>query len=243
MASSVERIYGKVFKSTLKAVNPLKKTVIVAECKVHKFINAAAVEILKNDGYNRAWQFFASHLVDLNSGTVWADQDLKSSNHFYNPYTKKGLYGSGNALKECISYYTAALTFWNRQDIRKSLFYLGAACHLVQDMTVPQHANVNLLKHHRKFEKWVIKSHSMYESFKCTHNGIYLNGVKDFIEENAYMAIKIYNRSKSIVNLESRFYNITDAILCRAQRTTAGMLNMFYETVCSMAENQRECAG
>ncbi len=40
-----------------------------------------------------------SYINDINAGVVWADQDLKSSNHFYNPYTNKGLYGNSNAKK------------------------------------------------------------------------------------------------------------------------------------------------
>ena len=50
-----------------------------------------ALTILKNDLFYDQYVFFRDHLSDLNRGTVWADQDFKSSNHFYNPYKKKRL--------------------------------------------------------------------------------------------------------------------------------------------------------
>lgn len=225
----IERSYGKVFKTALRAVNPLKRAVVKTECKVHKYINKQGIVILKNDGYEEASKFYSYHIEDLNSGVVWADQDLKSSNHFYNPESKKGLYGLSNALKECSAYYAAALTCWNRKDVNKAIFYLGAACHLVQDVTVPQHASVRLLKKHRKYELWLIKTYEKQESFRCWNGGIYLNSVGEYIELNANVALYAYNRNKHIMDMEERFINITGIVLCQAQRTTAGMLNMFYQ--------------
>ena len=236
MANLVERSYGRFVKVAIKAVNPIKKKVIKTECKVHKFINNQSVIILKNDGYKEAGEFFDKHIEDLNSGVVWADQDLKCRNHFYSPERHRGLYGSSNALKECMAYYIASLTWWNNKDVRKAAFYLGAACHLIQDITVPQHANIKLLKHHRKFENWVIRTYEMYDRFKCCDNGIYMDNIKGYIEENARVAISAYNKSKNIINLEDRFFNITDTILCQAQRSTAGLLNLFYEDICSIKE-------
>lgn len=230
----IEKSYGKVLKTALKAVNPLKKAVIKTECRVHKFINCQGIIILEEDGYTKAAGFFKNHIEELNSGVVWADQDLKNSSHFYNPKKQKGLYGSSNALKECLGYYAAALTWWHHKDIRKSIFYLGAACHLIQDVTVPQHVSVKLLKSHRKYEQWVVRMHDTRDEFKCKSGGIYLDTIKDFIETNAGIALYVYDRNKQVMNVEQRFYNITEIVLNQAQKTTAGMLKMFYDDVCSL---------
>lgn len=232
----IERSYGRIMKTAFKAVNPIKKMIIKTECKVHKFINHQSVEILKNDSHLDAYEFFRKHMEDLNSGVVWADQDLKSSNHFYNPEKEKGLYGYSNALKECLGYYGASLKWGKNGDMRKAIFYLGAACHLVQDITVPQHANVRLLKHHRRYEQWVLRAYGREDSFKCWDKGLYFNTARDFIEENAKVAINTHNKNKHISNLEKRFFNITDVILCQAQRSTAGFLDMFYRDVCNLKE-------
>lgn len=241
MAGILERSYGRIFKTALRAVNPVKKIAVKTECKVHKFINNQSILILKNDGNTDAYRFFNRHMEDLNSGVVWADQDFKSSSHFYNPEKRKGLYGCSNALKESISYYTASLTYWNCYDYRKSVFYLGAACHLIQDVAVPQHVNVKLLKSHRKYEQWVIKTYETNDSFKCFNNGLYFDSIKEFIENNAITAINAYNKSKTITNIDARFYSITDIILCQAQKSTAGLLNMYYKDVCEMKEKRKEC--
>ena len=68
-----------------------------------------SLHILKNDGYFDVYNLMSEYIEDINKGAVWADQDLKSSNHFYSPKTKRGLYGNSNAKNECESYYNRAL--------------------------------------------------------------------------------------------------------------------------------------
>lgn len=229
MQSIVERSYGKLVRTTFKAINPIKKRVVKTECKVHIFLISQALMILKNDGYVDEYRLFSGYQDDLNAGVVWADQDLKSTNHFYNPEKHKGLYGSSNALKECISYYIAALTYWRNEDSQKALFFLGASCHLVQDVTVPQHVNVRLLKQHRKYERWVINAFARNDSFRCNDGGIYLKSVKDFVNTNAEVAMDTYDKYKNVRDNNERFFKITDTILCQAERTTAGMLKLYYD--------------
>ncbi|MDI6619266.1 MAG: zinc dependent phospholipase C family protein [Clostridiales bacterium] len=231
MSGLIERSYGRVFKTTLHAVNPIKKAVVRTECRVHRFINNQSIIILKNDGYINAYNLFKKHIDDLNSGVVWADQDLKNSNHFYNPQKNRGLYGFSNAFKECTVYYTSSLVWWKNRNIKKSMFYLGAACHLVQDVTVPQHVNIKLFKHHRQYERWVLRTYANEKSFRCFSNGIYLDNIKDYFDQNAEVALSAYNKNKEIINIEKRYFNITHIALCQAQRSTAGFLNMFYNAI------------
>jgi len=74
---------------------------------------------------------------------------------FYNPDRKKGLYGNNNALSLAVTYYNKALEYWYDLQPNLAMFYLGAAVHLVQDMTVPHHANVRLLDNHRQYENFI----------------------------------------------------------------------------------------
>lgn len=85
----IESAYQHVLKSVFTVANPVKKVIIKTECQVHKYINLHAINILKNDKYLREHAFFQHHIEEINKGAVWADQDFKSSNHFYNPYKKK----------------------------------------------------------------------------------------------------------------------------------------------------------
>ncbi|SFC28967.1 zinc dependent phospholipase C family protein [Clostridium uliginosum] len=227
----LEKSYSYVFKKVLKTVNPVKKRIMKAECIVHKFINNQSLIVLKNDGHIEAYKLMKSYISDINAGVVWADQDLKSSNHFYNPYTNKGLYGSSDAKKEGISYYTRALNEYFHGNIKDSMFYLGVACHLIQDLTVPQHANVHLLNNHKSYENWVIRTHRYHDEFKIQEGGIYFNSLKHYIDFNSKEAINIYRKHSHVQNRQVRFHIITSKVLTMAQATTAGLMFKFYKDI------------
>ncbi|EPY2275789.1 zinc dependent phospholipase C family protein [Clostridium sporogenes] len=229
--NTLEKYYSYVFKNVIKAVNPVKKRIMKAECMVHKFINTQSVIVLKNDGHMEAYKLMEAYISDINEGVVWADQDLKSSNHFYNPYKNKGLYGNSDAKQECISYYTRALNEYFHGDIKNSMFYLGATCHLIQDLTVPQHANVHLLNSHRSYEKWVIRTHILHDEFKIEEGGIYFNSLKQYIDFNSKEAISIYRKHSHVKNRHIRFHIITSMVLTMAQATTAGLMFKFYKDI------------
>ena len=225
---TLERTYSFVYKNILKAVNPIKKRVIKTECIVHKAINNQSLYVIKNDGYKDVYNLMLNYIDDINDGAVWADQDLKSSNHFYSPMTKRGMYGNSNAKNECESYYNRALNEFVLGHIKEAMFYLGAACHLVQDVTIPQHANVELLNNHRSFETWVIRMHRRFQRFRVFRGGIYLNSIGQYIELNSREAIKTHEKYSHIENEHVRFYKITSVILVMAQKTTAGVMVKFY---------------
>jgi phospholipase C len=113
-------------------------------------------------------------------------------------------------------------------DIKEAMFYLGAACHMVQDVTIPQHANVELLHNHRSFENWIIKMHRSFHKFRSYNKGIYLNSIGQYIELNSTEAIKTHEKYSHIENEHIRFYKITSVILVMAQKTTAGVMAKYY---------------
>lgn len=227
---AIERSYSFLYKRVVRAVNPLKKRVIKTECIVHKFINIQAIEILRNDGYEEIYSKLFNYIDDINEGAVWADQDFKSSNHFYNPYSKKGLYGNSNAKIECVTYYKRAIKEYFQGNLKAAMFYLGAACHLVQDLTIPQHANIELLHSHRQYENWVIRMHNKQQRFKIKKGGIYLKSIEDYILLNTKTALGAHKKYSNIKSEHIRFYKITSIVLVMAQRTTAGLMyNFFYD--------------
>jgi phospholipase C len=228
---TLEKTYSFMFKNLLRAVNPIKNRITRAECKVHMFINNQSIKILKNDGHLKAYSFMSPYINNINAGVVWADQDLKSSDHFYNPDTDRGLYGSSNAKKECMAYYTRALNEYFHGNIKNAMFYFGAASHLIQDLTVPQHANVKLLNSHRSYEKWIIRVHKHHDEFKISEDGIYLNSLKRYIDLNSREAISAYKKYSHEKNRHLRFYKITSEVLIMAQKTTAGFMLKFYNDI------------
>ena len=223
-----EKTYDYVLKTVFGIANPIKKSLIRTQCKVHKYINRRALNIIKNDEYFEEYNFFSSYILDINQGAVWADQDFKSTNHFYSPYKKKGLYGRKSAMDLGVDYYSKALNLWDKGEFNQSLFYLGATLHLIQDMTIPQHANIRLLDNHRQYENYIKRTYEYLEDFQVDTGSYLLDSVEDYIRFNARIALKIYDNFKKIRNHEYRYYRIAKCALPLAKRTTAGAMIMFY---------------
>ncbi len=231
MPKIVEYSYGKLFKYTMKAINPFKKAIMTTDCFVHRIINNQALLILKNDNNIDQHNLFSNYITELNLGVVWADQDFKSSGHFYNPIKDRGLYGNTNALTLAKNYYTFAIGFWNCDETKKAMFFLGAAAHLIQDMTVPQHANIKLLDEHHKFEKFIRTTFHDTPDYLVNKNGCYLGSIEEYIKYNSVCAIKANNKLSIISNEEQRFYTLGKYAIPLAQRSTAGLFMTFYKDV------------
>ena len=124
------------------------------------------------------------------------------------------MYGyDDNALTVARGYYLKALKYFTLEDYDKSMFYFGAACHIIQDLTVPQHAKGKLFDNHRQFELYVKENYTKINRFKCREEPIILNSVADYANYNS---------------LNTKFYLTALKSLTLAQRTSAGCMIMFY---------------
>ncbi len=225
----IESTYSYLLTKILTLIDPVKKPIKKTECLVHVYINNKALNVLLNDGYIKEFNLFNSFITSLNKGVVWADQDFKSANHFYHPVKKRGLYGRKNAMELALEYHDKALKYWSMKKYKKSMFYFGATLHLIQDMTVPQHANIKLLDNHHQYEKYVSKSYDNIKEFKINSGAYILDSVEDYIRFNSRVALKIYRKFKHIKDDDERFYRTTRCSLPLATRTTAGALALFYK--------------
>jgi len=229
LVKKIERTYGKTLKGLFFAVNPIKKLLLKTNCTVHKFINIQAIRIIGNNGHSEIKQFYKKNIDRLNEGVTWADADFKSSNHFYHYKEGKGLYGFSNALVEGKKYYNKAEDCYKKSDLENAVFYLGAAAHLIQDATVPQHINNKLLNRHRGFELWIIsKLLSNYEFYEKNEIKRY-NGFEEYIKNNAIFASIAFEKYEELEDREERYSKIAPLIIKEAQSTTAGFLIDFYE--------------
>ena len=226
-----EATYGYILNTALGIANPVKKRIIKTECEVHRIINVQALKILKNDGYAEEYIFFSSYISDIGQGAVWADQDFKSSNHFYNLYKRKGLYGRKSAMDLGVEYYNKSIKLWKQGEFNQSLFYLGAALHIVQDMTIPQHANIRLLDSHRQYETFVKRTYQHVRDFQVERGAYLLDSIEEYIRFNARIALKVHKRFKRITDDERRYHLVTKCALPLAKKTTAGAMVMFYNDV------------
>lgn len=229
MKRKIEKHYGKAVRKVMKTVNPIKKLLIKTYCEVHKFINTKSLEVIKMEGFEDEYSFYLKYMRQMNAGTVWADQDFKSTNHFYHYLEQKGLYGFSNALIECEKYYSMSINFATQGNLEAALFYFGVACHLIQDATVPQHVNNKLLNSHRNFELWIIKKlRNGYKFVKTTESKRY-NSIEEYIKANAIKANETYNAYLDVADTETRYELIANSIMEEAVKTTAGIMLDFYE--------------
>ncbi len=229
MKKKIEKAYAAVLTKTFKVANPIKKSIITTDCEVHLFIHENALEILKNCGYKSHYDLFKYYLPQINKGLVWADQDFKSYHHFYNPKEQKGKYGyEENALTLTIGYYNKALRYFSMDNYERGMFYFGAACHIVQDLTIPQHAKGKLFDNHRQFELYVKANYKKIKRFKASDSPILLDSIEDFVNYNANNALNIDYMYRSIEDLNTKFYLTSVNALKLAQRSTAGCMIMLY---------------
>lgn len=229
MRKKVEHTYGKVARHVMYYINPFKKKLMKTHCYVHRIINLRAVEILKNNNLTKEYELFNKHLSSINKGVVWADQDFKSSNHFYHHNTGVGLYGFSNLMNEFNRFMHKSSEFIKTGDIDHGLFYFGAACHLVHDATVPNHVIDKKLKNHREFELWIIDKIFLDN---CFINYDYIkqyNKPEDYIKQNAAFANDVYNEYKHISNKDEKYEKISCKTVIEAQATTAGLMIEFYK--------------
>lgn len=231
MKKRIETTYGKALRGLMFAVNPVKKVIMKTHCTVHKYINIQGINILKNEGYIEQHEFFMKYVKPFNQGVAWADQDFRSSNHFYHYEKGKGLYGFSDALTECKKYYSKALGYMETGEMEKSMFYFGASCHLIQDITVPQHVNNKLLKSHRNFELWIISKLLSDYSFPIEKGIKRFSNLKEYFIFNSREAVNTYNKFKNIPSREERYSKIAISILKEAQMTTAGFMLDFYDDI------------
>lgn len=226
-----ESTYNFILRNTFRFINPIKKSIMQTTCEVHKFINIFALKVLINDRYTDQYNFFNKYILDMNEGVVWADQDFKSSSHFYNPSKKRGLYGNKSAMDLAVEYYTKSLELWEDDEFNSSLFYFGAAIHLIQDMTIPQHANIRLLDNHKQYETYIKRTYRYVEDFHVNTGARVLKSIEHYIIFNTRVSIRIHNRFRKIKNNEERYYRMSKCCLPLAIRTTAGAMVMFYNDI------------
>ncbi|BAK80808.1 zinc dependent phospholipase C family protein [Candidatus Arthromitus sp. SFB-rat-Yit] len=227
----VELTYGRAIKKIMDITNPIKKMLMKTNCITHKFINNNSIQILNNESLYNISIFIKKYIDFINDGVVWADQDYKSSNHFYNIDTLKGLYGFSDLLNEFKKYYRTAMYYLDKNQIEKCMFYVGVCLHLIQDSTVPQHGSGDLFNEHRNFELWIVSKIYDENKFKIETGIQRFNRVEDYIIKNIAFSQKINIINKNIKDREKRYMNISCEILRRAHETTAGFLVDIYERI------------
>lgn len=193
----------------------------------HRFLTEQAICILKNDGYTEAAEFFSKFKDNLVEGNLWADLLWKNAFHHYSPVTEKGLLFFSGGADQCGHWFNAALNQWRKGRVGKSMFMLGAACHIVQDLCQPYHANCRVFGGHQKYEQWADSNKNL---FAVNEGGMYgaQNTPADWVVQNANFSFRhIKNISKP--GDDPQKIASTETLLAGAQKSSAGFLMFFLQ--------------
>lgn len=101
---------------------------------------------------------------------------------------------------------------------------------MIQDTTVPAHANVNL-RNHKNFETTAIKLIQNGYSISIKKGAVQYNTAEEYIRENTKYSNRIDSIYRNVKSKKQRHFKILDKVLLRANQSTAGFLLMFYNDI------------
>lgn len=195
----------------------------------HLFCNRQGITILKNDGKKKHAHILGNHIDNLNRGVIWADKGWKCFSHYLDPKGNNGYGPYPNAKLECNYFFDKAVYFWLNNKKKKSMFFLGAAAHLVQDLCVPHHSAGAAFSGHNEYENWVRDNISSYQVSSGGIYNFYANS-GEWVEHNANIS-RVYYPYVSFIRSSRSYDMATKVLLPLAQRTTAGFFSYFFDSV------------
>jgi len=213
-------------KLVLAAGTPIQR-LVSGKGETHLFCNRQAVQILKKDGKGDYARLLNNYLEVINRGVLWADRGWKNFSHYLDPIAGLGLGPWPDARLECQSFFIRALSCWRQGNKKKSLFFLGAAVHLVQDLCVPHHARGIAFCGHKEYERWAQDNcidFSVYSEGKYNH----ASNPGEWVEVNARIS-RFYFPYVSNVSSETSYRMATGVLLPLSQRSTAGFFSFFLD--------------
>lgn len=209
----------------------LSSAVDLGLCSTHVMCNRQARNILEADGNTVIAHFLEAYREDLDLGVCWPDSGfgLGCVHHFYHAKTGAGLLGRTPADVFCKRYFLWALKFWRQGNYKKAMFFLGAACHFIQDICEPHHTNCDIGMGHHRYEDWVAEHKNDYTA---NGEGIY----RSYLEPDRWLrecAPKSYELLDLVTEKSGIDYyqQATEYLLPLTQRVTAGFLYNFFRHI------------
>ena len=217
---------GKMTKLILASAGPLQYF-LDSPGVTHVRCLEQAYIALKHDGKEDVATLFNAHHSTLTKGLYWADRGWKNVNHFYSHPDKQGIIGWPGATAECQYYFNKALSFFPK-NVDKSMFFLGAALHLVQDMCVPHHSLGIVFDGHKEFETWATINWSKFPAAK----GMYLpfSHPAQWIDHNASISGPLYPLvSQEEGCSEESYKKASELLIPLTIATSAGFLDFVFK--------------
>ncbi len=207
---------------------------------MHEDMVDSTIQVLGNDGKQYAARYFQAedlHGVTLlqwmKDGIADCDRLDLARNHYYNPYTEKGLTAL-NSADLCQQYYDQAIENYKRGDYSGSAYNLGRALHMVMDSTVPHHSANDPLNGHSEYEAWI---HERQGRFTVVDGGLYgyADTAREFVTQNANVSFSLYEMVRSDNSTDVNFESVAKTIEPLAIRTSAAFLALYLDEIREIA--------
>lgn len=200
------------------------------EC--HPTIVDFAMDVLEDDNYS----YLVSYLIDsdnlgrIKSAVSDCDRIDLAVNHYYNPVTGQGLAGATPATTIADDFFDLALSTYENGDVSTAWYYFGWSLHVVQDLMVPFHANLDPLNGHAEFEQFVYDYRFFYP---CPSNGTYriASNASLWVHYAATVSYPYYDGISGVNATDANFDAAADVLFPAAVGITAGYIKFFADEI------------
>lgn len=232
----------------------------------HTFITEQAWEIFNNDNKKllepfKIYQAYVPDYLDklikgvleadVHSTTV-SDQQITikffgkkytlympTSEHYYNPKNGQGAFKYFlTAKQKAEEYYNLSLQNWEDGEYDTSVYNLGRAMHMVQDVTLPHHTfnDANALLNQLGYSDWLDKH---YNEYVITSGATYnVTGIGQLIHSNASISQPMFKYVDGLnpwwifkIYTKDDYGKASQTLLPLAQKTCAGLLYKYANDV------------
>ncbi len=217
--------------------------VLDATASTHQWLMTRVPLILEADGHGGLADLLeGGYLTQMRLGSMRADETLwDSREHYMDPATHVGFLGFRSAGDLAAEQFSLAVSAWLAGDRKDAIYHLGWSTHLVQDLTVPHHARRTALDSHAEYESWVLTNQAAYGvdagglyALTGAPHGVLLNTSDpfDWVDANAHVSYDLFPYVDGPAGDPGSDYDFAaSAMLPLAQRTSAGFVRMFFDTV------------
>lgn len=119
-----------------------------------------SLQMLEQDGHDRAYQSLSPYIDILAQGSVHADLPWTRGYvlhfyHYHHPWSHRGYIISRSAASVLEALFHQSVRLWAEDRPHRALYQLGRSLHLLQDVFVPHHAGLTARRNHGDYERYV----------------------------------------------------------------------------------------
>jgi hypothetical protein len=200
--------------------------------KNHPTILDFAINVLEEDNYT----YLVTYLIDsgalerVKKAVEDCDRIDLAANHYYNPVTGQGLSSFTPADTIAQSQFDSAVELFQAGDLSAAWYHFGWSLHIVQDLFVPFHSNLDPLNGHTDFEQYAYDYRFFFPS---PENGTYNVGfnASDWVQAAAAISYPYYDGISGVNATDANFDIAAMILFPQAIGATAGFIKFFADTV------------